>query len=153
MVKRQYKIEGKNDNQPLILAICTSLICINTVHSSGELVFIDSSSSFDDPMFVISTSSSAGGLPLGVVVISGESSSIINSAMNHLKCLLSIGSFYGKGSPDNIITDDAQAERDGLRRIWPNTGMYLCIFHFLQSVWRWLLLIVVTKLKYNIDNT
>ena len=60
-------------------------------------MFIDSSSLLDDyknPMFVISTSSSAGGLPLlGVVVTSGESSSIINSAMNH--------------NPDNIITDDA----------------------------------------------
>ena len=47
-------------------------------------MFIDSSSSFDDnymnPMFVISTSSSAGGLPLGIVVTSGESLSIINSA-------------------------------------------------------------------------
>ena len=32
--------------------------------------------------------------------------------MNHL---LSKGSFYGKGSPDNIITGDAQAERDALR--------------------------------------
>ena len=59
--------------------------------------------------------------------------------MNHLKCLLSTGSSYVKGSPDNIITDDAQAERDALRRTWPNAAMYLCIFHFLQSMWRWLL--------------
>ena len=65
--------------------------------------------------------------------------------MNHLKCLLS--------KPDTIIiTDDAQAERDGLRRTWPNAGMYLCIFRFLQSMWRWLLL-SSNKLKYNIDNT
>ena len=59
-------------------------------------MFINSSSSFDDyknPMFVISTSSSTGGLPLGVVVTSGESSSIMNTAMNHLKYLLSKGSF------------------------------------------------------------
>ena len=73
------------------------------------IVFIDSSSSFDDynnPIFVI-TSSSAGGLPLGVVVTFGESSSIINSAMNHLKCFLCKGSCYGKGSSGNIITDDA----------------------------------------------
>ena len=143
-VQRFCKNEGKDDDQPLILAICTPLM--SRVHryiqQSGELVFIDSSSSFDDynnPMFVISTSSSAGGLPLGVVVTSGESSSTINSAMNHLKCIFPKGSFYGKGSPGNIITDDAQAERDGLRRTWPNAAMYLCIFHFLQSMWRWLL--------------
>ena len=66
------------------------------IQQSGKLVFIDSSSSFDDynnPMFVISTSSSAGGLPPGVVVTSGESSSVINSAMNHLKYLFPKGSF------------------------------------------------------------
>ena len=138
MVKRQYKVEGKDGNQPLIWAIRTSLMYINTFIDWG-IVFIDSSSSFDDyknPMFVISTSSSAGGLPLGVVVTSGESSSTINSAMNHLKCR---GSFYGKGSPDNIITDNTQAEHDGRRRTWPNAAMYLCIFHCLQSTWRWLL--------------
>ena len=62
-------------------------------------------------MFVISTSSAAGGLPLRVVVTSGESSSIINSAMTHLKSLFPKCSFNGKGSPNNIITDDSQAER------------------------------------------
>ena len=70
------------------------------IQQAGELVFIDSSSSFDDynnPMFVISTSSAAGGLPLGVVVTSGESSHIINSAMTHLKSLFPKCSFYGKG--------------------------------------------------------
>ena len=80
-------------------------------------------------MFVISTSSSAGGLPLGVVVTSGESSSIINSAMNHL---FSKGSFYGMGSPGNIFTDDAQ--RDGLRRTWPNTALYFAFFTFSKHV-------------------
>ena len=86
----------------------------HTIQQAGELVFIDSSSSFDDynnPMFVISTSSAAGGLPLGVVVTSGESSSIINSAMTHLKSLFSKCSFYGKGSPNNIITDDSRMKR------------------------------------------
>ena len=66
--------------------------------------FLHPCDDYKNPMFVISASSSAGGLTLGVVVTSGESSSIIKSAMNHL---LSKGSFYGKGSPDNIITDDA----------------------------------------------
>ncbi len=40
----------------------------------------NSSSSFEDynnPMFVVSTSSAAGGLPLGIVITSGESASTI----------------------------------------------------------------------------
>ena len=45
MVKHQHKVEGKDNNQPLILAICTSLMCINTF--IWGIVFIGSSSSFD----------------------------------------------------------------------------------------------------------
>ena len=47
--------------------------------------------------------------------------------------------FYGQGYPTNIITDDSAAEHDGLERTWPNTTMYLCVFHFLQGMWRWLI--------------
>ena len=78
------------------------------IQQSGESVFIDSSSSFDDynnPRFVVSTSSAAGGSPLGVVVTSDETSSTINTAMTQLPILFPIGSLYGKGSPENIIMD------------------------------------------------
>ena len=56
-----------------------------------------------------------------------------------LKGLFPDGSFYGQGSPANIITDDSAAEKDGLKRVWPNAKLFLCVFHFLQSMWRWLL--------------
>jgi hypothetical protein len=132
------------DEQPLILAICTPLMARVHKHiqQAKELVFIDSSSSFEDfnnPMFVISTSSAAGGLPLGIVITSGESANIIHKAMSVLSTLFPEEAFYGQGSPANVITDDSAAERDGLRRVWPNTKLFLCIFHFLQSMWRWLL--------------
>ena len=89
---------------------------------------MDSSSSFDDfnnPMFVVSTSSAAGGLPLGVVVTSGESSSIVYQAMCALKRLFPERSFYGEGSPENVITGDSSAEREGLKNTWPAAN--LCI--------------------------
>ena len=105
-VQRFHTTEGECD-QPLILAICTPLM--SRVHQhiqqAGELVFIDSSSSFDDYDY-----------------------------------------------NNNIITNDSQAERIGLRRTWPNASMYLCVFHFLQTMWRWLLIAVIKSL-YNIDNT
>ena len=137
-------MEKKGADQPLILAICTPLMSRvhQLVQQSSELIFIDSSSSFEDynnPIFVLSTSSAAGGLPLGVVVTSGESASTIASGMTHLNKLFPTDSFYGKGSPENIITDDSLAERDGLQETWPESTLYLCIFHFLQSMWRWLL--------------
>ena len=51
---------------------------------SKELVFIDASSSFEDfnnPLFVMSTSSAAGGLPLGIVAVSAESADVIHKGM------------------------------------------------------------------------
>ena len=112
------------------------------IQQSCELVFIDSSCSFEDfnnPRFVISTSSAAGGLPLGVVVTSGESASTVQICMTKLQETFPEHSFYGKGSPANIITDDSSAEREGLHRTWPNSNLFLCVFHSLQSMWRWLL--------------
>ena len=130
----------KQDEQPLILAVCTPLMSRvhENIQQSKELIFVDSSSSFDDfnnPMFVVSTSSAAGGLPLGVVVTSGESSSVVYQAMCALKRLFPERSFYGEGSPENVITDDSSAEREGLKNTWPAAKLYLCVFHFLQSMW------------------
>ena len=65
-------------------------------------------------MFVLSTSAAAGGVPLGVVIISGESASTIHQAMNTLKELFPKYAFHGKGSPANIILDDSSAEKKGL---------------------------------------
>ena len=53
--------------------------------------------------------------------------------MNHLKYLLSKGSLYGKGRPDNIITDDAQAERDALRRTGPTQQCTCAFFTFSKA--------------------
>ena len=37
------------------------------------------------------------------------------------------------------MTDNCDAERSALRAVWPASAQYLCIFHILQQVWRWLL--------------
>ena len=111
------------------------------VTQAGELMFVDSSASLDDfnnPMFILSTSSAAGGLPLGVVITSGESSNIIFDAMTALQSLFPKSSFGVKMYADNILTDDSSPEREGVKRTWPSTKLFLCVFHFLQSMWRWL---------------
>ena len=130
--------------QPLILAICTPLMSRvhQHIYQSKELVFVDASSSFEDynnPLFVMSTSSAAGGLPLGIVVTSAESTDVIRTGMTALKELFPELAFYGNGYPANIIIDDSSAERKGLKQTWPSSTIFMCTFHFLQSMWRWLL--------------
>ena len=69
--KGQHESDNEGDEQPLILAICTPLMSRvhQHIYQSKELFFVDASSSFEDfnnPLFVMSTSSAAGGLPLGI---------------------------------------------------------------------------------------
>ena len=40
--------------------------------------------------------------------------------------------------PANILTDDCSPEREGLNKTWPSAKLFLCVFHFLKSMWRWL---------------
>ena len=92
VIKPYSKHEDGSEN-PLILAICTPVMSrVHTaVQQASELVYVDSSSSLDDynnVVFVLSTSNTAGGLPLGVVVTSGESSAIVEEAMVTLKYLV-----------------------------------------------------------------
>ena len=62
---------------PLVLAICTPLMPRAHVllQQAGELVHCDSTASLDRcncPTFIMSTACSAGGIPVGVVITSGE---------------------------------------------------------------------------------
>lgn len=47
--------------------------------------------------------------------------------------------FYGKGAPQYFMTDNSDAEKKALAVTWPTSQQFLCIFHILQQVWRWLL--------------
>ena len=128
--------DGSED--PLILAICTPLMSrVHTfVQQASEVVYIDSSSSLDDynnAVFVLSTSSAAGGLPLGVVVTSGESAVTIENAMSTLKEILPECGFGQRGrdiGPQTIITDDSNPEREGLKLTWPQAELFVSFMFF-----------------------
>ena len=134
-----------NGVQPLVLAVCTPLMARahRLVRQAGELVYCDATASLDkynSPTFIISTSSSAGGIPLGVVITSGESELILEEAFSFLKKVLPQNAFYGRGEkgPQLFITDDSSAERSAIRATWPDSTLLLCVFHYLQSWWSWL---------------
>ena len=136
---------GDCTDTPLVLAVCTPLMtrAHEMLRQAGELIFCDSTASLDRhncPTFIMSTSSSGGGIPLGVVITSGESEDVLAEAFSHLRSVMPDGAFYGRGDtgPQIFITDDAEAERNALRTTWPEATQLLCIFHYLQSWWRWL---------------
>lgn len=139
-IKRRKMTDGK----PLVLVACTPLMARvhEMIHQSGEMVFCDSTScleKFNCSLFILSTSSPAGGLPLAVAITSDEKQETIQRAMEMIKDVVPVKGFYGKqNGPSVIMTDDSTAERNALANVWPGATLLICIFHFLQSCWTWL---------------
>ena len=131
-------------SQPLIITTCTPLMARvhKNVKQSGEMIFCDSTSclkKYNCSLFVFSTSSTAGGLPLGVAITSDEKECTVFNALKLLLEVLPGKAFYGrKEGPEIVMTDDSSTEREALSKIWPNARLLLCIFHFLQGHWTWL---------------
>ena len=94
--------------------------------------FIVSTASLDKyncPTFIMSTSSSGGGIPLGVVITSSESQNILTESFCNLRAVFQ-QKVFGRGmkTPQMFINDDCNAEKKALRNIWPATDQLLCIF-------------------------
>ena len=129
---------------PLIITACTPLMSRvhKNVKQAREMIFCDSTScleKYNCSLFIFSTSSPCGGLPLGVAITSDEKESTIKKALQLLLKVLPGGSFYGsKNGPKVVMTDDSNTEREAISQTWPNAHLLLCVFHFLQSHWTWL---------------
>ena len=94
---------------------------------------MDSSGSLDrhnNPVYFMCTHPS-GALPLAVRITSSQSESTLNSCLQNVVSVLPSG-------PSIFLTDDDNAQRNALHAHWCSS-ILLCIFHFLQAVWRWLL--------------
>jgi len=132
--------------QPLILAICSPIMyrAHRYIRQSSELVFMDATSSLDRfscPTYILSTGSAAGAVPLGVFVISNETTSTIADGLNLLKSVMPSDAFFGKGGeagPSLFLTDELATQREALGKVWPDSRQLLCLFHYLQRWWRWL---------------
>ncbi|TDH08226.1 hypothetical protein EPR50_G00095590 [Perca flavescens] len=133
----------KTECGQVAIAVCTPVM--RRVHTklseSGEIIFVDSSGNCERQshrIFLLLAHSTAGGLPLGVLITTSESQSTITSGLRLLQTLLPTGSFFGREQPQVIMTDDCKALRQSLQAVFPNAKLLLCMFHQLQAMWRWL---------------
>ncbi|CAG8842210.1 21837_t:CDS:2, partial [Gigaspora margarita] len=131
--------------QPFILVIVTNLMkrC-HSLQQAGELIYMDTTAGLDDlntSLTVLSTNTSIGSLPLATILTSDETTSTFSEALNRLKRILPITAFNNRGpiiGPEVIMTDNCKAERIALHNTWNKATLLLCVFHFLQAMWRWL---------------
>ena len=118
-----------------IVAVCDKLS--QRVHKvlpqSGDIVYVDATSNLDrqdSKLIKFMTCSPAGGLPLGFVVTGSESEKVLVFAFEKFKQLLPNYAFYNKKTgPTLFMTDDAPAEINALRRVWPDAMLLLCTWH------------------------
>ena len=142
---QRYKNDGGYE-QHLVLSICTPLMSrVHKTRQASEMAFMDSSGSLDrhnNPVFFMCTHHPCGALPLAVWVTSSQSEASLESCLESLKSILPSHAFGNQGpetGPDIFMTDDDTAQRQALRSQWKHAALLLCIFHFMQATWRWLL--------------
>jgi len=82
-------------------------------------------------VFLLLSTSAAGALPLGIIITYSESEKNISQGLELFKKLIKVENF----SPKIIITDDSTAERNSLRKSFPDSNLLLCKFHVLQAIW------------------
>ncbi|XP_065667471.1 uncharacterized protein LOC136087826 [Hydra vulgaris] len=105
------------------------------IKTSREIVFIDSTSSVDSTCStttVVFTATSAGAVPLSVLIYNGQCTASYTLAFSLLKETYA-GLFGGQSYPDLAMTDDSKAEKDAIKVVWPGTHQLLCQFHVAQA--------------------
>ena len=142
--KKKQRCEAFKKETPMSVLICTPLMARVHGHipQAGEMMYVDSSSSMDRynlSVFLLSTSHSGGGLPLGAMIVSDESASTVKDGLSQMLTILPKNAFYNAADgPGIIMTDDSESQRQALTATWPKATMLLCTFHVLQSFWTWL---------------
>lgn len=109
----------------------------------GEILFIDASANVDRYgciVFMIYTNSCDVGLPVGTIILTNESTSVISVGLELWKTLFPLDALGGRGlvGPKIFMSDDSTAERNALHEAFPLSELLLCIFHILQAACRYL---------------
>lgn len=105
-----------------------------------EMIFVDSSGSCDQTNTCVTfvfCGSKIGALPLGCILHTALTEESYLTAFTLLKNTLESNG-NKQFTPSVIMTDDCNAERNALQRVFPKANLLLCTFHVCQAVWRWL---------------
>jgi len=84
---------------------------------------------------MIMTQSSAGTLPIGVLILRNEQPVTITAAFRFYTTLLDEQCFGARGATRPVIfmTDDVAAEHNALETVFPQATLLQCAFHTLQA--------------------
>ena len=136
-------VHRKTTDGQLVVAILTPIMkrILCHVRQASEMLFVDSTGNCDRHgvrVFLLLTHCSGGGVPVGCLLTTSESTSTLVDALRLYLSILPNGAFGSRGYPTAVMTDDCDALRSSLQMVFPQSTLLLCTFHVLQAVWRWL---------------
>ena len=126
----------------IAVAMCTPLMkrVHRLVPQAADVVVVDMGQPVDKHrhcrVIILATSSSAGGLPLGVIATTSDAS--FRRAVELYASLLDSRCFYGRGlrGPTLLLVDDCLPLRTALCGVFTASACILCTFRLLVSFWR-----------------
>lgn len=109
--------------------------------NSSEMLFVNYESDvsrFSLHVYLLFTACCAGGVPIGVIITSDNSDSLIAQGFR-LYCNVSEGkAFNSQLGPEIIMADDCPGLKSALQTVFPSSHVFLSIFQILESGWKWL---------------
>ena len=132
------------DDGDCAAAVCTPLMkrVHRLVPQAADVVVVDTRQPADKHrrcrVIILATSSSTGGLPLGVIATTGTSDASLRRAVELYASLLDSRCFYGRGlqGPTLLLVDDCAVLREALCSVFTSSACLLCTFRLLVSFWR-----------------
>ena len=98
------------------------------IQQASEIVFCDSTASldrFNTSIFILSTASTASGIPLAI--ISDEREHTIQRAVEMVKEILPPWAIFGNGpntGPEVFMIDDSSSEQTAINKAWPSAVVH-----------------------------
>ncbi|XP_065205027.1 uncharacterized protein LOC135834951 [Planococcus citri] len=130
------------DDSNFVAVILTPLMRrASYLDNSGETLFLNYEpdvSRYSLHVYLLFTACCAGGIPIGVIITSDNSESVIAEGFQ-LYCDIGEGkAFGGKLSPEIIMADHCANLKSALRMVFPSSHVFFSIFQILESGWKWL---------------
>ncbi|XP_055924404.1 uncharacterized protein LOC129956510 [Argiope bruennichi] len=127
------------EENPFVVAVVTPIIKRSlSLPTSQEITFFDSISSCDSEshsvMFMLA-SCAAGAVLVEIFIAKGQTEDSYKQGFTLVLNILKELVFHRHTT---FITADLNIEVSALKKIWPESQHYLCIFHVGQALWRWL---------------
>ena len=132
----------KNDSNQWVIAFCSKIMigALKIREISEKIICIDSSGGMDRTcghLFNLVIPNPIGGLSIGMFITFSESKTDISIGLNLLKEIWSENKVQ-TFNPKCIMSDDSASQIGAVSEVFPNSTIFLCIFHVKQALWRWL---------------